>query len=199
MKLLVRRIDLSNRPSTRSFTHSWSRHAAHPADHLEHQVGKGSVRIAAALVNPVGGEPGAPSSVSLRRRSTWPAGASPHLKPTCPLPARTPAAGATSMVEVTDGCSWVTATAGPLLIDSCGGPSEEAMRSSLGVALSMRPIKTAVRPRWARCPQGRAWVVGRVIPTEILGLSRRGRGRAPSWIPGVTRDPCGSKGDQSIH
>ncbi len=30
MKLLVRRIDLSNRPSTRSFTHSWSHHAAHP-------------------------------------------------------------------------------------------------------------------------------------------------------------------------
>ena len=28
MKLLVRRIDLGNRPSTRSFTHSWSRHAA---------------------------------------------------------------------------------------------------------------------------------------------------------------------------
>ncbi len=30
MKLLVRRIDLSNRPSTRSFTHRCSRHAAHP-------------------------------------------------------------------------------------------------------------------------------------------------------------------------
>jgi hypothetical protein len=43
LKLLVRRIDLSNRPSTRSFTHSWSRHAAHPADHLEHQVGNGSL------------------------------------------------------------------------------------------------------------------------------------------------------------
>ncbi|CAA9416434.1 MAG: hypothetical protein AVDCRST_MAG66-2430 [uncultured Pseudonocardia sp.] len=30
MKLLVGRIDLSNRPSTRSFTHPWSRHAAQP-------------------------------------------------------------------------------------------------------------------------------------------------------------------------
>jgi hypothetical protein len=29
LKLLVRRIDLGNRPSTRSFTHSRSRHAAH--------------------------------------------------------------------------------------------------------------------------------------------------------------------------
>jgi hypothetical protein len=30
LKLLVRRIDLSNRPSTRSFTRSRSRHAVHP-------------------------------------------------------------------------------------------------------------------------------------------------------------------------
>jgi hypothetical protein len=41
-KLLVRRIDLGNRPSTRSFTHSWTRHAAMACDLLI-QVGKGSM------------------------------------------------------------------------------------------------------------------------------------------------------------
>ena len=44
MKLLVRRIDLGNRPSTRSFTLSWPRHAAH-LPNLLIQVGKGSVNL----------------------------------------------------------------------------------------------------------------------------------------------------------
>jgi hypothetical protein len=82
----------------------------HRLERAQDERGEGTVRVAAALVNPAGGEPEA-ETVTLINAAPDPVDLTGwriagRLKPTCPMPARTLAAGATSVVEVIDGCSW---------------------------------------------------------------------------------------------